>query len=171
MIAPGCATRSARWLPASGVVGCGRLQPTSSRRCLFFERNRQSVRPLRAATAETEGVISCESLQLIASSRAQYLTVTNEKSRSGEESPPRSPSPDRALIVTIILVAAAAGYDQEPRLKEAARAHQEIAAKAPNGYQSSFGDPSRIRKQVAQEVYDEYRFNIRGSQGGRSAQH
>jgi hypothetical protein len=71
MIAPGCATRSARWLAASGVVGCGRLQPTSSRRGLFFERNRQSVRPLRAATAETEGVISCESLQLIASSRAQ----------------------------------------------------------------------------------------------------
>ena len=82
MIAPGCATRSARWLAASGAVGCGRLQPTSSRRGLFFERNRQSVRPLRAATAETKGMISCESLQLIASSRAQSLTATNEKSRS-----------------------------------------------------------------------------------------
>ncbi len=32
-----------------------------------------------AATAETEGVISCESLAAIAASRAQYLTVTNEK--------------------------------------------------------------------------------------------
>ena len=30
---------------------------------------------------------------------------------------------------------------------------------------------SRIRIQIAQEVYDEYRFNIRGSQGSRSAQH
>jgi hypothetical protein len=84
MIAPGCATRSARWLAASGVVGCGRRQPASSRRGLFFERNRQSVRPLHAATAETEGVISCESLQLIASSRAEYLTVTNEQSRSAD---------------------------------------------------------------------------------------
>ena len=32
----------------------------------MFERNRQSVGPLRTATAETEGVISCESLQAIA---------------------------------------------------------------------------------------------------------
>ena len=81
MIAPGCATRSARCLAASGVVGCGRLQPTSSRRGLFFERNRQFVRPLRPATAETEGVISCGSLAAIAFSRARYLTVTNEKPR------------------------------------------------------------------------------------------
>src|SRR4030095_351926 len=85
IIAPGGATGSARWLAASGVVGCGRLQPTSSRRGFFFERNRQSVRPLRTATAETEGVSGCESLQLITSSRAQYLTVTNEKSRSGDQ--------------------------------------------------------------------------------------
>ena len=99
MIAPGCATRSARWLAASGVVGCGRLQPTSSRRGLFFERNRQSVRPLRTATAETEGVISCESLQLIASSRAQYLTVTNEKSPSW-----RAIRSGAALVVATALI-------------------------------------------------------------------
>ena len=47
MIAPGCATRLARWLAANGVVDCGRLQPTSLRRGLFFEPNRQSLRPLR----------------------------------------------------------------------------------------------------------------------------
>jgi steroid delta-isomerase-like uncharacterized protein len=54
---------------------------------------------------------------------------------------PPSPSPTAlltpnipaALIVTIILVATPAGYDHEPRLEEAARAHQEIAAKAPYG--------------------------------------
>ncbi len=40
MIAPACATRSARWLAASGVVGCGRLQSTSSHRGVFFERRR-----------------------------------------------------------------------------------------------------------------------------------
>jgi hypothetical protein len=43
MIAPGRATRSARWLAASGVVGSGRLQPTSSRRGLFLSVTRQSV--------------------------------------------------------------------------------------------------------------------------------
>ena len=42
----------------------------------------QSVRPLRAVTAETEGVSSCESVQLLASSPAQYLTVTKEQSPS-----------------------------------------------------------------------------------------
>jgi hypothetical protein len=52
---------------------------------VFFECNRQSVRPSGryVPPPETEGVIGCESLQLIASSRAQSLTVTNEKSPSG----------------------------------------------------------------------------------------
>ena len=53
------------------MVGAGRG--------LFFERTRS---PLRAATAETVGVTSCESLQLIASLRAHYVTVADEKSRT-----------------------------------------------------------------------------------------
>jgi hypothetical protein len=65
------ALRSA-WLAAAGS------SPRRHVGICSFERNRQSVRPLRAATAETEGVIGYESLLLIASSQAQYLTVTNE---------------------------------------------------------------------------------------------
>ena len=58
MIAPGCATRSACW---SGLRAVWRAaaggQPTSSHRRLSFDRNRQSIRPLRAATSEPNGVI------------------------------------------------------------------------------------------------------------------
>ena len=56
-----------------------RLKPTSSRR-LFFDRNRRSIRPFATATAEKKGVISCESLQLIAFFASRYLTINNEKS-------------------------------------------------------------------------------------------
>jgi len=82
MIAPSCPTRDASCLAASGVVGCGRLQPTSLRRGLFFERNRQSVGPLCTAAAEPMvwlGASPCSQTRL---HERNTLTVTNEKSRS-----------------------------------------------------------------------------------------
>ena len=69
------AERSARWLAASGVLAAAGCSKRHHLAVCSFERNRQSVRPLRAATAETEGVISCGPLQLIASSR---VTVIND---------------------------------------------------------------------------------------------
>jgi hypothetical protein len=56
--------------------------PMSSRRGWFCERNLPVVRPLRAATAETEGVISCESLQLIAFSGAPMFAAGSSLHRA-----------------------------------------------------------------------------------------
>src|SRR4029453_6170751 len=67
----GSATRTARWLAASGVGGCSRTQPTWITPTLLFERNCLSVRPFTYPEYEQEGVIGCESFRPCASSRAR----------------------------------------------------------------------------------------------------
>jgi len=70
--------RTARWLAASGAYGCGLPQLTSSRRRCTLKSTRLSIRTLRIANWDADGVIGCESFAAKAFFTDPIRPVSNE---------------------------------------------------------------------------------------------